>query len=145
MGFVFGEVQSREQSPWAYDATNDLLKLGPLYMAAAGLSGGIRYTNNSLASFTQPTGGGSDIVVPTGKTLLITDLFAHNVTGTVNCELLDNGAAIGAGLITPAAGSNSIQFVTPLKVIAAHTLSFQVNPLGGTATFFAVQANYVIL
>lgn len=146
MPFVTGEVEAREQAPWAYDAVNDMLKQGPLYLAAAGLFAGIRYTNNNLAGFTQTTAvGGAFLLVPAGKRLLITDFWASSVSGTVQSELLVGASTIGAGLINPVGGSNSIHLVVPLVIEAGSTVSFQVNPLAGAATFFAVEAHGILL
>lgn len=140
-----------ETVPFGYDVDNDMLKVGGLYLAAAGLSGYIQYSSNPVAAggFVD-TGAvaGAFYTVPVGKTVLITDLMTSAHNGKVQSEVQINGTGIGVAIISPNGGGSDFRtFATPLVVTAGQTVDFQVYNIDAvnTAPAFMVRANYIEL
>lgn len=121
MPFVFGEVDSREQAPWAYDATNDLQKAGLVYAAAAGLTTTVQGTYGAVAA-SGLTAALAILTVPTGKSGYITDFVAH-ANGPFTVEL-DFGGIGYYKLYTPTGGGEArLSLNSPWKVAAGTVIS----------------------
>lgn len=142
--FVFGEVQTREQAPWAYDATNDLPKAHPAYAVAAGLSKTLFAVINPLgAGAFSDTANVADAfyIVQAGKSGYITDFFMSAQSGHVQAEIMIDGTGQCLTLVTPdGGGCAQYTFQTPIKVNAGQKISFQLFNIDATNSALTVKA-----
>ena len=149
MGFHFGEMDVREQSPWAYDATNDIPKSHPWYPVAAGLANYLQHSINPLgiAGF-YDSAGTISYTVPTAKAAYLCDFFVSaQASGPVQFDVMINGASAGIPLQTPAGGGVArYEPRLPLKAVAGDVITFQLYNAGATAAGgVAARVAYAVL
>lgn len=137
MGFIIGEVDSREQNPWAYDADNDLLKTDSgLYLAVAGLATSRSFDFGNIAASGNDTSVISYWTIPAGKVGYVTTFSASSTGGPVLAEIYATQGGANSGvasvMIGPNGGCSAIDLRVPFA-IQPGTVGFAVNNLDGAA------------
>ena len=123
MGYHLVEGQVTEQAPWAYDATNDLLKSQPFYAALS--ANGIIGCDMQFAAYSLGTTGFHDFAmsysIPTGKQGFVCCCQASGNGGPAKLQVMYNTVDVFDLVIPTGGGTVQLDCTWP-HVVPAGTV-----------------------